>query len=241
MKFLLILFPLFLYSQMKNGDDLINSMFKAYEKKMFETFTFKQITSFYDKDEKLVRKATWLEAAALGKLRINIENFTDGNIILFKNDSSFSFKNKELKNKRPFVHALAVLVFDVYLQKPEKSSASLKKLGFDFSKIRNDNYEGNDVFVVGADKDDLKSSQFWIAINNMQLVRLIEPTDEKKEHIMDVNMSDFYSEKNFVVAKKVIIKMDGKLYQTEDYFDLKFNPILKEDVFNINTLFNTTF
>ena len=45
------------------------------------------------------------------------------------------------------------------------------------TQIHEEKWEGQDVYVVGAAKGDLKSKQFWIEKNRLLFVRLIEPDE----------------------------------------------------------------
>jgi hypothetical protein len=70
---------------------------------------------------------------------------------------------------------LFVLGFDVYRQDPEATINVVRNEGYDLSKLREDLWDGKPVYVMGAEKGDLKSKQFWVAKDTLLFVREIEP------------------------------------------------------------------
>src|SRR5882724_1297118 len=117
----------------KSGDELIAAMNKRYEGKWYKTLTFKQITTIY-KPDGTSDAATWYEALnAPGKLRIDFDPVEKGNGILFADGTLYSFRDGKLAGKRPFVHPLLVLGFDVYMQPIETTLSQLKGMNIDMS------------------------------------------------------------------------------------------------------------
>jgi hypothetical protein len=123
----------------------------------------------------------------------------------------------------PYVHMLLVLGFDVYRQPPNTTIDQVKGQGFDLSQIHEEKWEGQDVYVVGAAKGDLKSKQFWIEKKRLLFVRLLEPDTHDATKIHDSRFRDYRKLSPGWISARVEFYVDGKNIFNEDYFDIKAN------------------
>src|SRR5437870_1751214 len=158
----IMIVPAVYATNIKSTQDLIQAMQAKYAKSWYKTATFVQKTTNIDKDGNK-KVETWYEALSVpGSLRIDFTPVKDGNGILFTNNQIYSFKNGKLDNKRPYVHPLMVLGFDIYRLPQAEVIEKLKGLKFNLSVFREDTWQGRPVYVVGAKQGDLHSPQFWI-------------------------------------------------------------------------------
>lgn len=232
--FLVMLFltmPIFA-AKIKTGEDLIAAMQKKYAGKWYKTMTFSQKTVFYRPDG-TTQVQTWREAMSMpNKLRIDIEPLEKNNGILFVDGMVHRFRDGKLAGSQPFVHALLVLGFDVYHQPVEKTVQDLKSLKMDLSILREDIWQGRKVYVVGAKQGDLKSPQFWIDKKNLYFVRLLEPTGKDNAQTQEILFNKYYKVKGGGwVSPEVIVNVDGKPVQTEEYTDVQTDIVLDKNLF----------
>jgi len=127
---------------------------------------------------------------------------------------------------------LLVLGFDVYTQAPETTIKVVKGEGYDLSKLRDDTWEGHPVWVVGADKGDLKSRQFWVTKDTLLFVREIEPARGDPSKIDDIRFTDYRPLAGTWVAARVEIYSEDKLIFSEDYTDIQANVKLGPEAFD---------
>ncbi len=218
--------------EVRSGDALLRAMHDRYQNDWYETLTFTQKSTTI-KPDGTEQSETWHEALLLpGKLRIDIGAPTDGNGAIFADGTVTSFKNGKLVNTRPLVHMLLVLGFDVYRQPAEKTIDQVKQEGFDLSKVYEDTWQGKPVYVVGADKGDLKTKQFWIEKKRLLFVRLIEPDRRDPAKIADTRFSDYRKLAVGWVAAGVDLYVDGKPVFREEYSDIQANPKLNPAIFD---------
>ena len=92
---------------------------------------------------------------------------------------------------------LMTLGFDVYGQPPETTIDAAQGGAVDLSKIREDTWRGTKVWVVGAEKGDTATNQFWIEQDRLLFVRLIEahknlkkPEDDTAQ-VLDITFEDY--------------------------------------------------
>jgi outer membrane lipoprotein-sorting protein len=216
--------------EIKSGEALLRAMHDRYQQDWYETLTFTQKSITHNPDG-TTSSETWHEALMLpGKLRIDIGPPSENNGMIFVDGKLHVFKDGKLTQTTPFVHMLLVLGFDVYRQPPEKTIEQAKGEGFDLSKLHEETWQGESVYVVGADKGDLKSKQFWIEKKRLLFVRLLQNRGDTK--ISDARFLDYRKLSTGWVAAGVELYIDGKEVFSEEYSDIQADPKLNPAVFD---------
>ena len=189
---LLILFSLTLAhaQDIRTGEDVLRAMHDRYAKSWYETLTFTQKSTTYNADG-TTKVDTWHEALlSPGRLRIDIGTPNDNNGYLLVDGTVTVLQAGKEAGSRPLVNMLLVLGFDVYRQAPENTIKIVQAEGYDLKKTHEETWEGQPVYVVGADKGDLKSKQFWVDKNRLLFVRLFEPTRTDASKFQDIRFED---------------------------------------------------
>ncbi|NOT46306.1 MAG: hypothetical protein HOP17_00960 [Acidobacteria bacterium] len=239
MKKLILFLLLFVFAgsaiaaDLKSGEDLVSAMYKKYSGKWYKTLTFVQKTITH-KPDGTTEAATWYEAINCpGKLRIDFDPVEKGDGLLFADGKIFSFRDGKTNAGRPFVHPLMVLGFDVYMQPVETTITQLKDMSIDLSTIRQEDWQGKRVYVVGAKQGDLKSPQFWVDKKDLLFVRLLQPTGKEKKSTADTRFNKYVKVKGGGwVAAEVLFFVDGKPATTEEYSDIQVGMDLSADLWN---------
>lgn len=239
MKSLKLLFLLILLSvssfaaDIKSGDDLIAAMHKKYDGKWYKTLTFVQKTINY-KPDGTSESSIWYEALyAPGQLRIDFDPAAKGDGILFADGTLYSFKDGKLAGKRPFVHPLLVLGFDVYMQPAATTIAQLKGLNIDLSVIHQEKWMGKDVYVVGAKQGEQNIPQFWVDKKNLLFVRMFDLAGKDKKSISESQFNKYVKVKGGGwVSAEVQFFTDGKRRTTEEYSDIQTGMPLAADLWD---------
>lgn len=217
--------------EVKSGDDVLRAMHDRYAKSWYETLTFTQKSTTFKADG-TTDVGIWHEALGLpGKLRIDVGDPSKNDGFLLVSGTVTIFKEGEETESRPLVNMLLVLGFDVYRQAPETTAAIVKSEGYDLTKVREDTWQGQPVYVVGADKGDLKSKQFWVEKKRLLFVRLFEPTTEPVK-IQEVRFGDYRELAGGWVAASVEVYVDDKKTFTEEYSDIQANAKLAPGTFD---------
>ena len=220
----------------KTGEDLIREMHARYDGKWYRNVTFVQTTTFPDKPAE-----TWYEAGTIpGKLRIDVAPVDSMTAFMFVGDSSFVFKGGQRVAAQEDRNLLMTLGFDVYGQAPEVTIAQLKAQHVDLSRIREDTWQGAKVWVVGAAKGDTTSSQFWVEKDRLLFVRLIESHKSMKNpsappKLLDVTFEKYQPLGKGWIETEVVLKLDGKEVQREQYADIKADVELQPDLYDTQT------
>lgn len=179
-------------------------------------------------------KNQWRQHIAVpGKLRIDYLPLSQRSGVLFDGARVHTFDNGRAIDTRPGINAQLLLTVDVYALPVERSTHLLDSLGFDLSKLRRDTWEGQPVYVVGASAGDTTTSQFWVDVDRLLTVRMIQ-----KEHrgtrdiVTDVRLSNFADFGGYPLATEVVQYRDGRLVFREQYADIKVNEPISEATFD---------
>ncbi len=216
----------------RNGEDLLRAMHDRYKDSWYQTVTFTQKSTTY-KPDGTSSAETWYEAASLpGKLRIDIGPASDGKGYIFSDGNLTIIKDNKVVASQKDINMLLVLGFDVYRQNPEATIKIARDEGYDLSKLREDVWEGQPAYVVGADSGDLKSKQFWIAKDTLLFVRDIEPTRSDASKLDDIRFIHYQPLAGAWIAAGVEVYSEGKKVFSEDYSDIQANVKLDPNTFD---------
>jgi outer membrane lipoprotein-sorting protein len=218
--------------EIRDGATLLRAMHGRYQNNWYETLTFTQKSTTHN-DDGTDKSEIWHEAMLLpGKLRIDIGSPADGNGMLVANGARTSFQNGKASDPHPFVHMLLILGFDVYRQPTQATVDQVKGQGFDLTKLREDSWDGESVYVVGADKGDLKSTQFWVEKKRLLFVRMIAPDRRDAAKTADSRFADYRQLPVGWVAARVEFFVAGKNVFSEEYSEIQTNPKLDPAIFD---------
>lgn len=135
---------------------------------------------------------TGYEAMELpGKVRMDEEPLSAGEGDVFGEGSETIIDDNKIFATVKNTPMVWVLGFEVYRQDPAKTAKIVRDQGYDLSKIREDTWEGTPVYVVGAEKGDLKSNPFWVAKDRLLLLREIAPLPGKDPLLDDIRSTHY--------------------------------------------------
>jgi outer membrane lipoprotein-sorting protein len=224
---------------MQVGQDVLHAMHDRYAKSWYHNLTFTQKSTTYNA-EGTTKVETWYEALEVpAKLRIDIGDPSKGDGYLMVDGTLTIVKDGKEAGTRPRVNMLLVLGFDVYGQAPETSAKVVEGEGYDLKKVHEEVWDGEPVYVVGAEKGDLKSKQFWVEKKRLLFVRLFEPTQVDPKKFQEIRFEDYRPLAGGWVAARVEVYADGRKVFSEDYSDIQSNVELAPGTFEAKQ-FNST-
>lgn len=192
----------------------------------YQTLTFVQTTKLPGRPDQ-----TWYESLMPGKLRIDFGPVDSQRVAIFRNDSIYSFRGGRMVRSGPYVHGLMVLLGDVYHLAPESSMARLSREGFDLSKLHEDRFLGRRVWVVGAERGDTTTPQFWIDAERLHMVRLIERNQGQQGGTNDAHVLRLEQHSGVWLEAELVFYTNGREMQREIYNQVRINPPLDPVIF----------
>ena len=208
----------------RTGQELLARMHDRYDGRWFQTLTFVQSTTI-NRPNAAVAKETWFESVrAPDRLRIDMGPLSAKNGAIYTADSLYVVRGGALVRSIGDGNPFLPFVVGAYTQPLERTLAQLAPYHFDLGALRDDQWRGRAVYVVGSrGPNDLTSSQFWIDKERLLLVRaLLAPpasgpgsTMGPQEFLLD----DYVPAGGGWLATKVTIMIGGTVRQTEEYTD----------------------
>lgn len=213
----------------QTGTDLVKNMYARYAGKWHHSLSFTQRTEFYSNDS-LKGNQTWYESIVFpDQFRIDFGSKDSGNAVIFKGDSSYSFKKGKLQAVRLNNSDLLFLLGGLYFYPLDQTLQKLKTLGYDLDKIHPDHWKGKAVWVLGDSGTGKKANQLWIDAENLFLVRMIEFTGNRKEE-------GLFDSHIFIAGgwteTKASFYFNDRLAQVETYRDCVANKIPDPHIFD---------
>ena len=124
--------------------EVLKKMHDRYAGKWYKTFSFNQTTEVYRNDS-LKRSETWYENIKFpNDFRIDFGNPDSGNAVIFKNDSSYLFRNAQKVSVRPDEDDLLFLLGGMYFYPFDEVTAKMKSFGYNLDKFHEDTWKGKE-------------------------------------------------------------------------------------------------
>jgi hypothetical protein len=200
----------------RTGEDLVKKMYARYSGKWYHSLTFNQTTEFY-KNDSLKGSQTWYEAIVFpDQFRIDFGSTDSGNAVIFKGDSSYSFKKGQLQGARVNDNDLIFLLGGLYFYPLEQTIQKFRAFGFNLDKIHQDTWKGKTVWVIGDTGTGKNANQLWLDEDNYFVVRMLEFTSGRKEEGI---FESHLSVGGGWTETKVNFFINDKLIQRELYHD----------------------
>jgi outer membrane lipoprotein-sorting protein len=214
----------------ETGKDILSFMHLKYKSGPCKSYTFSQKNTHYRNDT-VVGTSEWHEYIEFpDKFRIEFGKPGEGNFIIFKNDSSYRYKNNQLRKVTEDHNVLLLLLGGMYYRDLNDVYGRLEKEGFHTDILSTQKIKKQTFYVIGAQKGDTLTNQIWVDKTNFRVVRIIEKMEPQS--IMDMRFDAFQKSCNGFTETKVSFKRNGKLEQVEEYYDIKSHDHLPDEIFN---------
>lgn len=207
-----------------SSSGLIKAMHDRYDGKFLKTMSFLQNNTAYTTTGQ-EQKSQWYEHIEIpGKLRIAFLPATQKSGLVQNDDRVASFDNGIRVDFRPSVNPLLLLTADVYVAPVATIMRGLDTLHVDAELIRDDVWEGQPVYVVGAKSGDTTSNQLWVDRDNLRLVRFIQSQKAgERTMLSDIRVQGYKEIGGFEVPTEFLVIRNGRPVWREQYADVRIN------------------
>ena len=213
----------------QGSPEAIKKMHDRYYGKWRPALTFTQTTGFY-KNDSLQRTETWYEHIVYTKnFRIDFGHPDSDKAVIYKNDSSFLFRNAVLVRARAEENELLFLLGGMYFYPLDTVLTKLNLYGYDLKKFHETKWNDQPVFVIGAANEEESVNQLWFGKENFNLVRMIRYENNNKQEAI---FEDHVLLGGGYVETSIKFFVNDQLVQTEKYHDLDVNTNIPESIFD---------
>lgn len=208
-----------------SSSGLIKAMHDRYDGKYLKTMSFLQNNTAYTTTGQ-EQKSQWYEHIEIpGKLRIAFLPATQKSGLVQIDDKVASFDNGIRIDFRRSVNPLLLLTADVYVAPVAAIMRGLDTLHVNAELIRDDTWEGQPVYVVGANAGDTTSNQMWVDRDQLRLVRFIQSQKVGDRTMVSDNRVQGYKEiGGFDVPTEFLVIRNGRPVWREEYANVRINP-----------------
>lgn len=195
------------------GQAVLAAMNERYIGKWYMTLTFKQNVTIISTRGRQTRQV-WNQYLTLpGRQRIDYLPLGSRSGVLYADGKLYAFANGKVQDTRPGWNPQLVLTGDVYTQMVDTTVLQLDSLGFDLSIARKAQWDGREMWVVGAAEGDSTSSQFWVDTDSLLVRRLlVRDASGAKPSVTETRFLSYRSVGGYPVAHSTRAYRDGRLY-----------------------------
>jgi hypothetical protein len=207
-----------------SSSGLIKAMHDRYDGKYLKTISFLQNNTAYTTTGQ-EQKSQWYEHIEVpGKLRIAFLPATQKSGLVQIDDRVASFDNGIRVDFRPSVNPLLLLTADVYVAPVATIMRELDTLHVDGDTFRDDTWEGQPVYIVGAKAGDTTSNQLWVDRGELRLVRFIQSQRVgERTTVSDIRVKGYKEIGGFDVPTEFLVIRNGRPVWREEYADVRIN------------------
>jgi hypothetical protein len=128
----------------------------------------------------------------------------------------------------------ALLAYDIFGQSLDTTIMWLDSARIRYAIARPDYFQGQDVWVVGAEDGDNTTPQFWVDAIRWRLVRVIQRDPRRPDDVLDIRFTDFQEFLDVPLPVRLIVHRDGRLAETQEISQVTVNPRLSTRIFDLN-------
>jgi len=203
---------------------LLKAMHDRYDGKFLKTMSFLQNNTQYTSTGQ-EKKSQWYEHIEVpGKLRIAFLPATTKSGLVQVDDKVASFDNGIRVDFRPSINGLLLMTADVYVAPVATITRSLDSLNVDLELMRDDQWDGRPVYVIGAKAGDTTTNQIWVDRDHLRLVRFIQSSKAgDRTMVSDIRVQDYKEIQGFEIPTEFLVLRNGKPVWREQYADVRIN------------------
>ena len=129
---------------------------------------------------------------------------------------------------------VSLLAYDLFGQSIDTTIMWLDTARVRYGIARRDYFEGQDVWVVGAEEGDDRTPQFWVDAFRWRLVRVIQHDPRATDNVIDVRFTEFQEYLDVPLPVRILVYRNGRLAETQEISQVTMNPRLSARTFDLN-------
>jgi outer membrane lipoprotein-sorting protein len=131
------------------------------------------------------------------------------------------------------VDLVTLLAYDVFAQAIDTTIMWLDSARVRYGVTRRDELDGRDVWVVGAEKGDITSPQFWVDAELWRVVRVIQRDPRGRNEVIDVRFPEFVDIRTLPLPSRSVTYRGGEPAFTQHFSKIAVNPTIPTSAFDL--------
>jgi hypothetical protein len=214
----------------KTGLEVIGWMRRAHPSRALRSLSF-DITTVEYRGERQIERESRAYVALPGRLRVDVKpTSTRAGYVRNRQRMSVFDRGRRVSTSNR-VDLATLLAYDIFAQSIDTTIMWLDSANIRYGLLRRDYWYGRPVWVVGAERGDHTSPQFWVDADRWRVVRVIQR--DARNRVADARFSDYTALLEVPVAKRIVLYLDGELFQEQRFANVAVNPSLPARAFDL--------
>jgi hypothetical protein len=212
------------------GLEVIGWMRRAHPSRALRSLSFDITTTDYAGGRQ-VERASRAYASLPGRLRVDLlPTSTRAGYVRNRQRLSVFNRGRRVSTSNR-VDLATLLAYDVFAQSIDTTIMWLDAANIRYGLLRRDYWFGRPVWVVGAERGDHTSPQFWVDAERWRVVRVIQR--DQRNRVADARFTEYTQLLDVPVPTRIVIYVDGDLVQEQRMANLAVNPVVPARAFDL--------
>jgi hypothetical protein len=212
------------------GLEVIGWMRRAHPSRALRSLTF-DITTIEYRGERQVERESRAYVSLPGRLRVDVlPTSTRAGYVRDRHRLSVFSRGRRVSTSNR-VDLATLLVYDVFAQSIDTTIMWLDSARIRYGLLRRDYWYGRPVWVVGAERGDHTSPQFWVDAERWRVVRVIQR--DARNRVVDARFAEYTELLDVPVPQRIVLYVGGELVQEQRMINLAVNPALPSRAFDL--------
>jgi len=217
----------------RNGLEIIGAMRRAHPARALKTVAFTVRATEYRTDSSRTAEARAF-AQLPGRFRLSILPTSRRSGFVRDGTQLSVFERGRRVASVNRLDLAMLLAYDVFAQSIDSTVRWLDIARVRVGLLRRDQFDGDRVWVIGADEGDVTSAQFWVDAERWRVVRVIQRDPRAPSTIIDIRFSDFDEFLDVPLPLRIETYLGDRLMQRQEISDVAVNPPVPSRAFDLS-------
>jgi hypothetical protein len=216
----------------RHGADLIAQMHDRYAAAVPKSLAFTQSNTVYTGTGQVKQSARVLVDPP-ARMRVDFLPLSGRSSAFYVGSRSQTIAGGRRSDAVEQANPALVFAYTVFAAPPDSVRRVLEEMGIDLSRVRRDEFNGAEAWVIGARDGDLTSNQVWISTRRLLPLRHIRREERKGEKVVtDTRFGTFREFGKFPMATSIEVHRDGRLVMKQAISKVRTNVPVPSGAFD---------
>ena len=218
----------------EHGAELLAQLHQRYVEQVPRTMTWSQSNTVFTGTGQ-VKQSARVVVETPAQMRVDFLPLSGRSGALYLGTRSMTVASGRRSDLVEQPNPALLFAFTVFAAPPGETRKILEEMGIDLSRVRQDEFNGAQAWVIGARKGDLTSNQVWISTRRMLPLRHIRKEERGERTVVtDTRFGTFREFGSFPMATSIEVHRDGRLAMKQSISKVRANVSLPAGTFDRN-------